>query len=49
MPKYYFFTDTDLLQNQTTASQAYGPQGTALGQDIFQGYNLHTVSSGANL
>lgn len=47
MPKYYFFTDTDLLQQQTTAAQAYGPQGTSTGQDIFQGYNLHTVGAGA--
>lgn len=43
MSKIYFFTDIDLLSAQQ-ASQAYGPQGTASGKDIYQFTSRHTAT-----
>lgn len=43
MSKFYFFTDIDLLAAQQ-ASQAYGPQGTASGKDIYQFTSRHTAT-----
>ena len=43
MPRYYFFTDTNLIQPQVSSTQAYGPQSNT----TFQHYNLLQASAGA--
>ena len=40
MPKYYFITDSDLIQTQSSSTQAYGSESNP----IFQCYNLFQVS-----
>lgn len=47
MADFFFFTDIDLLQNQST-TQAYGPAGTVSGVEKFRVSSLHSAIGAPN-
>lgn len=48
MKRYYFFTDSTLLEEQTP-DQAFGPAGTVNGFDQYRTTNLHSVSESKDI